>query len=166
MNAGEEQLVVSYLFDAMPGITAVAYFRGAESFDDCLSILAATAPSDMRRRLGLQDMNDGEHVAGSIAVDEDLSPIEIVEQYLQAERTQREQFLATWVSPLRVLNMTGWRFLLPEDINYLVQAYTSHAYEDIDDLISVYASDWDAIVSATHINYDVAIALDDGVAFP
>jgi hypothetical protein len=72
LDAGEEHLAASYLFDVMPGITAVADFRGAERFDDCLSILAATAPVEMRQRFGLQDTHEGEHGAGSIA-DEDLS---------------------------------------------------------------------------------------------
>ena len=151
-NEGEQK-VAYYLFDKMPGMTRVMDFRNEGVFDECLDILGRDAPESMRARL--PDMSP---------LDLDMEADAIVDAILKADKDQREHFLASWSSPLRVLNMSGWQFWLPEDIAFFLQAYERLAPHE--ELLQESEWEWNDIAAA-HRNqsYDVAIVLYEGNAY-
>jgi hypothetical protein len=155
---GDEEAVAAYLFATLPGMSHVASFRPEAAFDDGVAVLAQDAPAALRARL---------LVAYPALTEEELaalSPAERVDMDLQAEQAHREQCLATWDSPLRVLNMTGWRFLFPADVAFLVQSYPQRAGTSA--LLQDYAAEWRALFAAHQSQpYDALLVLYESSAF-
>jgi hypothetical protein len=157
LAAGDEAEVADYLFAALPGMSSVASFRPESAFDACVALLAHDAAADLRARL----------VVPYPALTEDelaaLTPDERVDMDLRAEQEHREQVLAAWDSPLRVLHMTGWRFLFPADVAFLMQRYQQRA--GTSPLLQDYAAAWRALFAAHQSQaYDALLVLYESSA--
>lgn len=151
-----ERAVAEYLFTEMPGIMHVTDFRHEWVFDECLRVLARDASPALRERL-MHDSDDDEVV-------EYDSYEAAADAAIEADRQQRARFLAVWNSPLRVLNMTGWQFFLPEDMAYFVETYQQRAAQE--DILQSRDREWyDVIEAHRNHTYDVAFVLYESFAF-
>jgi hypothetical protein len=150
-----EREVAEYLFAEMPGIIHVTDFRHEWVFDECLQVLLRDAAPAMRARLGYDN---------GLAIDEHDSYEVAADAAIEADRQRRTQFLSDWDSPLKVLNMMGWQFFLPEDIAYCVAAYQQHAAQE--EMLQSRDREWSDVIEA-HRNhtYNAAFVLYESFAF-
>jgi hypothetical protein len=120
-----QEVIGGYLFSREPGMTRVGDFRHEWAFDEDLLLLSRNL-RHIRRRLRIGRGHLRQKVAAIVRRMRPLGRNRLRRKRPprpSAMDRQRKAYLAKLDSPLRVLDLRGWTFLAPEDIESLRDAF-------------------------------------------